>query len=81
MELKGRISGLSPVGNELLVLHIQTSAPVEWRLKAAIERQDIPKVIKGIMRPAIFFHIVRTLFYLKKHPKELVDIMDKSISI
>lgn len=78
-ELKGRISGLSPEGQDLLVLHINTYAPVEWHLKAAMERQDIPRVLKGILKPAIFFCIVRTIFYLKKNPKELKDIMDKSI--
>jgi hypothetical protein len=80
-ELKGRIVEMSPAGEDLLVLHIDTSSPVEWHLKAAMQRKDIPKVIKGMLKPSIFFHIVRTMFYLKKNPKELEDIMDKSISI
>jgi hypothetical protein len=80
-ELKGRISGLSPEGQDLLVLHISTFEPVEWRLKAAMERQDIPRILKGMLKPAIFFHILRTIFYIKKNPRELKDIMDKSISI
>jgi hypothetical protein len=79
-ELKGRIAGIAPAGEDLLVLHIDTYAPVEWHLKAAMQRKDIPKVIKGMFKPSIFFHIVRTMFYLKKNPKELEDIMDKSIS-
>ncbi|HJX13954.1 MAG: hypothetical protein A2Z29_10360 [Chloroflexi bacterium RBG_16_56_11] len=79
-ELKGRIAGLAPVGEDLLVLHIHTHSPVEWNLKAAMQRKDIPKVIRGMLKPAIFFHMVRTMFYLKKNPKELEDIMDKSIS-
>jgi hypothetical protein len=80
-ELKGRIADLSPVGEDLLVLHINTYEPVEWHLKAAMERKDIPGVLKGMFKPSIFFHIIKTLFYLKKNPKELKDIMDKSISI
>ncbi len=80
-ELKGRIAGVSPVGKDLLVLHINTYAPVEWHLKAAMQRKDIPRIIKGMMKPAVFFHMVRTLFYVKKNPRELEDIMDKSISI
>ena len=78
-ELKGQISDLSPAGQELLVLHIQTYDPVEWHLRAAMERKDIPVVIKSILKPSVLFHIIRTLFYLKKNPKELEDIMDKSI--
>jgi hypothetical protein len=80
-ELKGSISSISPVGKELLVLHIKTHSPVEWHLKAGLEPRDVPMVIKGILKPAIIFHIVRTLFYLKKSPKELKDIMDPSISL
>jgi hypothetical protein len=79
-ELKGRISGLSPEGQDLLVLHINTYEPVQWHLKAAMERQDIPNIVKGILKPAIFFHIVRTIFYINKNPREPKDIMDKSIS-
>lgn len=79
MELKGRISDLSPAGRDLLILHIQTYEPVEWHLKAAMEHNDIPRILKGILKPAIFFHIIRTIFYLKKNPKELEDIMDKPI--
>jgi hypothetical protein len=78
-ELKGNMSDLSPVGEDLLVFHIETYEPVEWHLKAAMERKDVPKILKGILKPSILFHTIRTLFYLKKNPKELEDIMDKSI--
>ena len=78
-ELKGRISDMSPVGEDLLVLHIETHDPVEWHLRAAIERKDIPKVLIGMLKPSILFHIIRTFFYTKKNPRELEDIMDKSI--
>jgi hypothetical protein len=81
MELKGRISDLAPVGEGLLVLHIETSEPVEWHLKAGMERKDIPRVIRGMLKPSIILHTVRALIYTKKNPKELKDIMDKSIKI
>ena len=79
-ELKGRISHLSVAGEDLLILHIKTYDPVEWHLKAGLERKDVPKVVKGMLKPSILFHVVRTLFYLKKNPRELQDIMDQSIS-
>ena len=81
MELKGRISNLAPVDGGLLVLHIQTSEPVEWHLKAGMERKDVPRMVKGMLKPSVLFHIVRALLYTKKHPREPEDIMDKSISI
>jgi hypothetical protein len=78
-ELKGRISDLSPIGEDLLVLHISTYEPVEWHLKAAMERKDIPRVVMGMLKPSVLFYMIRTIFSIKKNPKELEDIMDKSI--
>ena len=78
-ELKGRMSDLSPSGKELLVFHIKTHDPVEWHLKAGMERKDIPKILKQVLKPSVLFHVIRTLFYLKENPKEVEDIMDKSI--
>ena len=78
-ELKGKLAGLTPVGEDLLVLHIKTTDPVEWDLKAALERKDIPNMLKGMLKPAVLFYILRTLIYIKKNPKEPVDIMDRSI--
>ena len=80
-ELKGRITDLAPAGEGLLVLHIHTSEPVKWHLKAGMERKDIPRLIKGILKPSILFHVIRAFIYTKKNPKELEDIMDKSISV
>jgi hypothetical protein len=80
-ELKGKISDMGPIDKNLMVMHIKTYSPVEWHLKAGLEAKDVPKVVNGILKPAIFFHIVRIMFYLKKNPKEITDIMDKSISV
>ena len=70
---------MSPVGEDLLVLHIETFDPVEWHLRAAMERKDVPRIIKGMLKPSILFYIISTIFSLKKNPKELEDIMDKSV--
>jgi hypothetical protein len=81
MELKGRIADLAPAGDGLLVLHIHTNEPVQWHLKAGMERKDIPRMIRSMLKPAILFYIIRTLLYTKKNPKELKDIMDRSVSL
>jgi hypothetical protein len=78
-ELKGNIADMSPVGEDLLVLHIETFDPVEWHLRAAMERKDVPRIIRGMLKPSILFYIISTIFSLKKNPKELEDIMDKSV--
>ena len=63
----------------MLVLHIETYDPVEWHLRAAMERKDVPAIVKGMLKPSIFLYIIQTIFRIKKNPKELEDIMDKSI--
>lgn len=78
-ELKGRMSDLSPNGKGLLVYHIQTYEPVEWHLGACLERKDIPRILKGCLKPSVFFHVLRTLFYVKKNPREPEDLLDKSL--
>jgi hypothetical protein len=78
-ELKGTMEGLTPVGKDLLVLYMKTYDPVKWDLSAALECKDIPNMVKGMLKPAIMIHILRTLIYCKKNPKEPTDIMDKSI--
>jgi len=78
-ELKGRMASLSPAGPDLLVLNIQTYEPVKWHLRAGVERKDVACIIKGILKPPVFFHIIRTLFYIKKKPKEIDNIMDESV--
>ncbi len=78
-ELKGNMAALSLVGDDLLVMHIETYDPVKWHLRAGLERKDLRGLVKGLLKPSVFFHTIRTLFFPKKNPKEPVDIMDKSI--
>ncbi len=70
---------LSPVGDDLLVYKIQTYEPVQWLMKAGLERKDIPKILKGLLQPSVFFHTIRVLFFLKKNPNEPEDILNASL--
>ena len=78
-ELKGNMSAFATAGADLLVLQIDTYEPVQWHLRAAVERRDIPVIVKGLVKPAILFHMIRAFFYVKKNPTEVEDLMDKSI--
>jgi len=78
-ELKGHMAGFSAAGADLLVLQIDTSEPVQWHLRAAVERRDIPVVVKGLVKPAVLFFMIRAFFRVKKNPTEVEDLMDKSI--
>jgi len=78
-ELKGHMAGFATAGADLLVLQIDTSEPVQWHLRAAVERRDIPVVVKGLVKPSVLFLMIRAFFYVKKNPTEVEDLMDKSI--
>jgi hypothetical protein len=80
-ELKGRIDYMAPIDKGLMVMHINTYSPVKWHLKAGMEPRDVTPVVKGIIKPSILLHIIRVMFYIKRNPKEITDIMDKSISL
>ena len=69
-ELVGHLTDLSPVGRDLLVFHIQTTEPVEWQLKAAMQFTDIPKLLRAVTRPSVLMLVLRSLFYVKKNPQE-----------
>jgi len=77
-ELKGRMSKLFPNEEGLLMLHIQTYDPVQWQLRAGLDYKDIPKIFFSFLRPSLLFHVVRTLIYVKKNPKEPENLMDKT---
>ena len=64
------MAGLSLVGDDLLVMHIETYEPVQWHLRAGLEFKDVPKLLKGLLKPSVLFLVVRTLFYIKKNPAE-----------
>jgi len=69
-ELKGYISELSPLGEDLLVFHIQTTEPVKWHLRAGIQFHDVPDILKGILKPSVLPLLLRTLFHVNSNPKE-----------
>jgi hypothetical protein len=69
-ELKGYLYDLSPVGEDLLLFQIQTTEPVQWRLRAGLEFSDIPAILKGILKPSVLPLLLKSLFYIKSNPKE-----------
>ncbi len=55
---------------DLLVLHLDTVEPEGWHLRAAMQLEDIPELIKGFLKPGIIMFIIRSLVFPKKNPKE-----------
>ena len=48
-ELKGKITGLIRQG-DYLILQVETTEPVKWKLRVGIAKPDIWQVIKGILK-------------------------------
>ena len=69
-ELKGYMADLFPVGEDLLVFHIETTEPVKWHLKAGMQFSDVPAILKGMLKPSVLFLLLRVLFHQKSNPKE-----------
>ena len=66
-ELEGEVEGLEPAG-DLLILHIKTTKPVRWHMRAGIQRKDVLNLIKS----AFTFKMLKYLCGVgnMKNPKE-----------
>ena len=58
---------------DLLVMHLDTIEPEGWHLRAAMQLEDIPQVIKGFLKPDILWFVIRSLIFPKKNPVEPKD--------
>jgi hypothetical protein len=76
-ELKGYLQGVRRSEKGHLIADFQTTEPVKWHLGAALEPDDIPKLVKVMFKPAFIFKTIQSILWKKKNPKEPVDIMSK----
>ena len=60
-ELQAEPSGLEPDGG-LLILHVQTTSPVRWHIRAGIQRKDLLKLVKLAFRPSVIKYCLLGLF-------------------
>ena len=49
-ELEAEPTSLEPV-NDLLILHVQTTSPVRWHIRAGLQRRDVRHLIKLLFTP------------------------------
>lgn len=56
-ELKGDIASLEPRAG-LLILHIQTTSPVKWHIRAGMQRKDVFKLIRSIFCFSVMKYMV-----------------------
>jgi hypothetical protein len=68
-KLIANLADLKPDG-DLLILYLDTVEPEGWHLRAAMQLEDIPALLKGFMKPNIIMFLLRSLIFPKKNPKE-----------
>jgi len=68
-KLTAKISDLKPDG-DLLILHLVTTEPDGWHLRSAMQIEDLPQLIKELLKPSIISFILRSIFFPKRNPTE-----------
>jgi len=51
-ELQAEPTGLE-TSDDLLILHIRTTSPVRWHIRAGIQRKDLFKLIRFVISPRV----------------------------
>jgi len=69
-ELIGEISDLERVG-DYLILHVNTTEPVRWHLRTAMNFRDMMKVTKMMFKPSNLLFLITHLFYNPKEEKPI----------
>jgi hypothetical protein len=52
--------------DDMLVMHIQSTTPVRWRIRAALSFRGLLKVVKMAMKPSVLKFILFGFKTLKK---------------
>ena len=67
-ELQAEPMGLEP-SDDLLILHVQTTDPVRWHIRAGLQRKDMFKLIRLAVNPKVIMYILSG-FIKKSNTKE-----------
>ena len=58
--LEGGIAEVK-VASGYVILHVDTTQPVQWRIRAAINRKDMFKLVRCILKPSMLLKVVLLL--------------------
>ena len=56
-ELQAEPTGLEPY-DDLLILHVQTTQPVRWHIRAGLQRKDVFKLVRLAISPKVIGYIL-----------------------
>ena len=68
-ELKGDVARLE-AREGLLILHIQTTSPVQWHVRAGMERKDIIKLMKSVFSLSVIKFMLGIIINKSAEPPE-----------
>jgi len=67
-QLSGKIVEMKRQG-DFLVMHVDTTEPVRWRIRAAMSFRDLATVVKACMQMAILTFLLSPKQWFNKEPK------------
>ena len=59
-ELKAHISGIEKIDDSIL-FKVKTTNPVRWEVRNLFQQQDIPRLVRLLMKPTNLLFIMRAL--------------------
>jgi hypothetical protein len=68
-QLSGKIVEMKRQG-DFLVMHVDTTEPVRWRIRAAMSFRDLAKVVSACMQMAILTFLLSPKQWFNKEPKQ-----------
>jgi phage host-nuclease inhibitor protein Gam len=69
-QLAGKVVEIKRHG-DFLVMHVDTTEPVKWRIRAAMSFRDLAAVIGACMKLAIVSFILSPKQWFNKQPKHI----------
>ena len=71
-QLTGKVVEMKRQG-DFLVMHVDTSEPVKWRIRAALSFRDLAGVMKACLKMAILSFLLSPKQWFNKEPKHPGD--------
>lgn len=71
-QLTGKVVEMKRQG-DYLIMHVDTTEPVKWRIRAALSFRDLARVVGACMKMAILKFLISPKQWFNKQPKHPGD--------
>lgn len=59
-ELKAHISSIEKI-DDSIIFKVKTTAPVRWEVRNLFQQQDIPRLVRLLLKPANMLFLIKAL--------------------